>query len=480
MNKGFQTEKKLIFNHHLIDFVDDRSTTLDYVNKIIKEYAFTGKDDPFFVMDVGKVLRKHMEWCEELPRIKPYYAVKCNNNPILLAILAHAGCSFDCASIGEIESVMALGVGPNRILYANPCKTSSFITKAAARGVQMMTFDHELELIKIHKLCPTAELVLRIAVSDPTAQCQLNLKFGCDPITVAPKLLRKAAELGIKVVGISFHVGSGCRNPTAYQEAIEHSQGLFDWGTTLGHDMYLLDIGGGFPGHNEDELTFPKVASVINTSLDQHFPPECGVEIVGEPGRFYATSAYTLCVNIIARNDVPANKITKNDNDANELGIMYYINDGVYGSFNNIMFDHALPKPTMIKNQTEPGYWSAVWGPTCDSMDCVLPNELLPEMDVGDWMVFENMGAYTMAAASEFNGFQRPDIHYIITEKDAALLTGIVHRSLTCVVPMANVPEPYVSGWGVDRESEPSSGYTTDMDQMTIGEIDGAHDESEY
>jgi ornithine decarboxylase len=481
MNKGF-TEKQLVFNQQLIEFIDEGTTPLDYVKRVISDYNLSDKDDPFYVMDVGEVLRKHAEWCRELPRVRPYYAVKCNNNPILLAILAHVGCSFDCASIREIESVMAIGVGPNRIIYANPCKTPSFIRQAAVRGVKMMTFDHELELTKVHKLYPNAELVLRIAVSDPTAVCQLNLKFGCDPVTVAPKLLKKAADMGVKVVGISFHVGSGCRNPAAYEEAIAHCRNLFDLGDSYGHNMYLLDIGGGFPGHNEDELTFPMVASVINNAIAIHFPPECGVDIIGEPGRFYATSAYTLCVNIIARNDVQASKITKDEADCNDPGFMYYVNDGVYGSFNNIMFDHAVPKPTTFKKPTEAQYWSAVWGPTCDSMDCVLPKERLPQLEEGEWIVFENMGAYTMAASSEFNGFQRPNIYYIITEKDAALLTNTVRRSLSCDEPLANVPLPYVPAWPMDEESDPSSGYLTDVDPTLVNaysEFAGHRDENE-
>ncbi|VDN32621.1 unnamed protein product, partial [Cylicostephanus goldi] len=174
-------------------------------------------------------------FCSNLRRcLAPFYAVKCNTDLVLIRILASLGVGFDCASREEIDIVMDMGVTPDRIIYANPCKTRSFIMHAKERNVTMMTFDNAEELEKVAGLHPDAEMILRIAVSDPTATCPLNLKFGANPVKEAPQLLVQAKQLGVEVVGISFHVGSGCNDPTAYREAVAHARNLMDIGEGLG------------------------------------------------------------------------------------------------------------------------------------------------------------------------------------------------------------------------------------------------------
>ncbi|KHJ47310.1 putative ornithine decarboxylase [Trichuris suis] len=322
---------------------------------------------------------------------------------------------------------MKLGVTADRIIYANPCKTASHIQHAASRGVRLMTFDNEQELCKVKKQYPSAHLVLRIAVSDSTALCQLNLKFGCDPVEEAPLLLKLAALMELRVFGISFHVGSGCRNASAYAEGIAHARRLRDCGLFLGHPMNILDLGGGYPGHRDPNyVSFEEIASVINSSLEEHFPVDTGVRIIAEPGRFYAERAFSLYCTVIARTSVPASRITKNDEDVTEQGFMYYINDGVYGSFNCIMYDHQKPMGYSLKEKQGKSYWSSIWGPTCDSLDLVVPCTKMSELEEGDLLVFENMGAYTLAASSEFNGFPRPHLRFFIPRSDYAVLVALM------------------------------------------------------
>lgn len=146
-------------------------------------------------------------------------------------------------------------------------------------------------------------MVLRIYAMDPTALCPLSLKFGADPVKEAPGLLKLAAELGIQVIGISFHVGSGCRDGTAYRIALEHARQLFDLGLELGHSMGLLDLGGGFPGVDSDQISLEKIAGIVNPLLEEKFPRESGIRIIAEPGRFYAAAAYTLVVKVIAKRE---------------------------------------------------------------------------------------------------------------------------------------------------------------------------------
>jgi ornithine decarboxylase len=103
----------------------------------------------------------------------------------------------------------------------------------------------------------------------------------------------------------------------------------------------------------------------------------------------------------------------KSGGDAEEI-ISYYINDGVYGSFNCILYDHVDVFPKVLQSEASgPTLASTIWGPTCDSMDKVVDRVALPKLALGDWLYFEDMGAYTCCASSTFNGFERPNKHYI-------------------------------------------------------------------
>jgi len=239
--------------------------------------------------------------------------------------------------------------------------------------------------------------VLRIRCDATVAQCQLGMKFGCEPLTEAPRLLKLAAALGVTVFGISFHVGSGCQDPPVFRRAISAARDLFDLGHQLGFNMRLLDIGGGYPGNRGSNID--KIAEVVNAALDDYFPPSLDVQVIAEPGRFYVASAYTLATLVHSKRDT-----------------MYYINDGVYGSFNCILYDHAIVKPVPLEDKGGKPQMSSVWGPTCDGLDQVVESVLLPPLDIGDWLVFEDMGAYTLPVASTFNGFPLPKVHAVIDE----------------------------------------------------------------
>lgn len=400
--------------------VMDESTS---VWDVIKETASRPEqEEAFYVVDISDLVWKHKQWKLKLPRVEPFYAVKCNDNTTVLEVLAALGTGFDCASKHEIQEVLDLGVDQSRIIYANPCKTNSFIKFAAKQGVNLMTFDNETELHKIKTLFPDAKMVLRIRINDESARCPLGIKFGVEP-EKAPFLLKVAKDLGINVVGVSFHVGSGCEDVNAFRKAIESAHQVFGVAEQMGFHFSLLDIGGGFPGNKEATQMFDEMVTVINTSLDQYFPEGSGVRIIAEPGRYYVTSAFTLCVNIIAKRAVSEFN--------SELGVekkafMYYVNDGVYGSFNCLMYDHAevtaIPLENFSSDQT---YTTSIWGPTCDGLDRILEKCQMPLMDVGDWMIFPNMGAYTVAAASTFNGFQKPSISYVMAEPTALYLQQV-------------------------------------------------------
>ncbi|KAL5485889.1 SPE1 [Sanghuangporus weigelae] len=373
----------------------------------------------FFVADLSYVYKQHERWKRCLPAIEPFYAVKCNPDPYVLRLLAALGTGFDCASNNEISRVLDLGiVDPSRIIFANPCKALSFIRNAAKACVEMMTFDNVDELHKIARSHPRAKLVVRILTDDSKSLCALGTKFGA-PLVTVPGLLSTARRLNLSVIGVSFHVGSGCFDTSAFADAVARARTAFDMGKDAGYDFTLLDVGGGF-----EDATFEASARVLSEAIDYYFPNRESIRIIAEPGRFYVSKAYHLAVNIIARR-APLDEGKREapvppDEDSKTPRVMYYINDGVYGSFNCILFDHQIVHPHVLSMggsfhvpSTEPFRPCSVWGPTCDSIDCVCPLTQLPtSLSVGDWLVFENMGAYTVCAASQFNGFEVSNVIY--------------------------------------------------------------------
>lgn len=375
-------------------------------------------DSAFFVCDLGDVERQLYQWKSLLPRVQPCFAIKCNPDLMVIKTLAAHGIGFDCASKAEIQTVLDFGVSPENIIYANPCKASSHIRYSAMKGVHTMTFDNADELYKIKQYNPNAKMVLRILTDDSKSICKFGVKFGAS-MAVVPKLLQVAKDLEIDVIGISFHVGSGCTDATSFSDAVILARKAFDIGAEYGFQFSLLDIGGGFPGNisNQDnDITFHEIAATLRPAIDEHFPMD--VKIIAEPGRYFVAGAFTLCTNITSR------RLIEKTNE--RPSFMYYINDGMYGSFNCITFDHAkhcIPRVllksglyTYKQDMNVPEYDCSIWGPTCDSIDCITREASLPRMEVGDWLYFDCMGAYTNAAASAFNGFKRSAVIYTNTE----------------------------------------------------------------
>ncbi|CAL1298493.1 unnamed protein product [Larinioides sclopetarius] len=367
---------------------------------------------PFYVADFSDVLFKCRYWKSKLPRVQPFYAVKCNSDPMLLSLLVSLGIRFDCASKGEIDAVLAAGAEPSDVIYAHPFKSNAFLRYAAAVNVDLMTFDCEQELHKIKKIFPQARLVIRISIPDVPAAFPLSNKFGCT-VKEAQKLLVMAQNLHLNVEGVSFHVGSLCEQPFAFAKAIKMAREVFDMAEDKGYHFTLLDLGGGFPGSSESLDIFDKMCYYITKALDEHFPQGCGIQVIAEPGCYITCSAFTLCCKIIGKK--------KADMDPNNEGnckqqVFYYLNDGTYGSFGYGFEKYGFCiKPFLIKSQqaSRPNLRSKLWGATCCSSDCIVEDCLLPEMEVGEYILFDNMGAYTRSLVSGFNGFPMPITHYV-------------------------------------------------------------------
>lgn len=329
--------------------------------------------------------------------MKPHYAVKCNPDPEIIAKLASLGAGFDCASPAEIELVLAAGGAP--IIYANPCKTNKDIAFAKTNAVSLTTVDSLCELEKIHRIYPEMSLILRIFASDTSAQCVLSNKYGAIEKEWEP-ILQRARELSMNFAGISFHVGSGAMNPAAFTGAIAQARKLYELGCKYGFAMTLIDIGGGFSVKN-----FVDMSATIKAALACHFPSAPAATrftFMAEPGRFFAENVATLLTKVI--------NVRERDGVRD-----YWLNDGLYGSFNCVLYDHIKLKPFPLKAAAAPKTLATLWGPTCDGFDKICENIELLYLNCDDWLLWTNMGAYTIAGSCNFNGIaaMQPNKIYI-------------------------------------------------------------------
>ncbi len=378
----------------------NKTDPLDIINFFLEKHQ---SDQPFFIVNLSEIIKKINLWREKLPNIQPHYAIKCNPDDLVIKLMMSMDMCFDCASKNEISKVISAGCPPHKIIYANPCKMIEQIRYARANDVDLMTFDSSHELYKIKLYHPIAKLVLRIKVDDSKSRCKFNCKFGVG-LEQVDELLQIAKFMELDVVGVSFHVGSGCEDPSVFKTAISDCRKVYDMSKEKGFNFSVVDIGGGFPGDSDEQ--FDIMASIISASCDEYFK-DIDVKFIAEPGRFFVTSAYTLISSVINK------KIVKNTDD-NSKHIVYYLSESVYGSFNNTIFDHAKLKLQPFNERNEKQYECTIYGPTCDSIDKIMINCKLPDLSIGEVIYVENMGAYTIAASSNFNGFPSTECKYII------------------------------------------------------------------
>jgi diaminopimelate decarboxylase len=378
--------------------------TYDIINDFLEDNQ---SERAFYIINLGALTNSYNNWLRLLPIVKPYYAVKCNPNPVILDALASLGCNFDCASENEMKMVIEITKDPSRIIFANPCKMSSQIRYARANDVDLMTFDCEEELYKIKLYHPYAKLVLRLAVDDSKSRCKFNKKFGCK-LSQVEELLNIVKTLKLDVIGFSFHVGSGCSSSDTFYDAINDCKKAYDIAIKIGINISIIDIGGGFPGVDRD-IKFEDIAKQINDGMNYFFSEELekgDIQFIAEPGRYFAESSHTLVLNVIGKKNII-------DDETGEKVIIYYLNDGIYGSFGCIYFDHHNPIILPFNERNDKVHKSRLFGPTCDSIDLISNDIMLPELAVGEWVYVEDFGAYTVASSSSFNGFKTNVFKYI-------------------------------------------------------------------
>ena len=353
---------------------------------------------PLFVVDHDELRRNYREFRKYMPRVQVYFAVKANSLPEIVRTLYKEGSSFDVASMPEFNIVYdnIRSLPPkkrqdwiwDKIIYANPNKPVETLEELN-QYKPLVTFDNAEELLKIKKHAPQAGVVLRLKVLNTGAMVELSSKFGADP-GEAVDLILMAEKLGLTCEGLSFHVGSQTTNFDNYVQALALCASLFKEARDRGYTkMNLVDIGGGFPAPYDSSVKpFRELAKVINPEIERLFPKD--IQILAEPGRFLVASAGYTVSKVIGK-------------AVREGKPSYYINDGVYHSYSGIIFDHCkYPVRSFKKGPTR---ISAVYGPTCDALDVVSMADNLPELERGDLVYSEKIGAYSHASSTYFNGF---------------------------------------------------------------------------
>ena len=368
--------------------------TRSALKKLAKELG-----TPLFVVDHDALRRNYATFKKHLPRVQAYYAVKANSDPAIVKTLYEAGASFDVASMPEFKVVHEYikGMEPKRrqdwiwdkIIYANPIKANETLRELDPYK-PLVTYDNYEEIRKIKKYAPHAGLALRLRVPNTGAMAELSSKFGAAPGEAVDFILA-AEKAGLVVEGLSFHVGSQTTNFENYVQAINLAANVFQEAKDRGYTkMNLLDIGGGFPAPYDPTVKpFRVLAKIINREINRLFPKN--IQILAEPGRFLVATAAVAVSKIIGK-------------AVRDGKLCYYIDDGVYHTFSGVIFDHchyhlkAFSKgPTQI---------CSVFGPTCDALDVVSMAEELPaNLVLGDLLYSENIGAYSHASSTYFNGF---------------------------------------------------------------------------
>lgn len=360
---------------------------------------------PLFVVDHDEIRRNYAEFKKRLPRVQAYYAVKANPDPAIVRTLYQEGASFDVASMPEFrivyENIKGLSAKErqdfiwDKIIYANPIKANETLEELDTYK-PLVTYDNFEEIRKIRKHAPHAGLALRLRVPNTGAVVELSSKFGAAS-GEAVALIESAHDAGLVVEGLSFHVGSQTTNFENYVQALNLAAGVFREAKDRGFNLKLIDIGGGFPApYNDQVQPFKTLAHRINAEIDRLFPKK--IEILAEPGRFLIATAATSVAKVIGK----AHRDGKR---------CYYIDDGVYHTFSGILFDHCqYHLKAFRKGDTE---ICAVFGPTCDALDTISLAEELPELQLGDYVYSRNIGAYSHASSTHFNGFPPAKVIHI-------------------------------------------------------------------
>jgi ornithine decarboxylase len=366
-----------------------------HVRRLVKEFG-----SPLLILDAERIRVQFRKLRKALPGVDLHYALKPMPHPAVVQTVMQEGGFLDLATTGEVHLVQRLGADPKRCIHTHPIKRDQDIRNAVSFGIRTFVADNPDEIRKFARYTDSAELLLRVSFRSPGAVCDLSRKFGCDPEDLLI-LARLAAELGIQVRGLSFHVGSQAADSAKHVEALHacvklmaaarrEKLGAFD----------TLDIGGGFPiDYAQPVQDISRFCAPIRAALSK-LPKR--VRVIAEPGRYIIGPSAIGVASVMGR-------------AKREGHWWYYLDDGLYGSYSGQLYDHARYPVEPLRDSPE-RLPSVLAGPTCDSIDVIAENLMLPELKAGDLIVGRAMGAYTWASASEFNFFPKATVVAVNTQ----------------------------------------------------------------
>jgi len=375
---------KAIFDTH-----PEISLDFERVQQVLAQHGYS---KPVLIVDSAIVREKVRRFAQAMPRVQQHFAVKSNPDPRVLKTLIEEGAGFEIASIAELDILLGLGVKAQEIYYSNPIKSRAYLEYAAAKGVEWYVLDSVEELRKIHSVKPDAKTYLRLDTPNIGSDWPLAGKFGAHQAQIS-EIIKEAAQIGADLAGVTFHVGSQCRNPENWRVGLEKSRAVFDEMLAAGLKPRLLNIGGGYPvRHVKPIPSIEVIAEVVNAGLEM-FPAE--VRVMAEPGRFLVSDAGWFVCRVTGT----ATRGTRR---------WMYWDAGVFGG---VIEPTDGLKYKLRTHKTGPDIEWSVAGPTCDSVDIIMKKQDLPcDLEEGDFIYIKNAGAYTTAYASNFNGFPLPDV----------------------------------------------------------------------
>jgi ornithine decarboxylase len=364
--------------------------SLDF--EIVRQAARQKYHRPFLIVDTAIVRDKVRRFRAAMPRVRPHYAVKANPDRRVLKVLVQEGAGFEIASTTELDLLLSLGVPATEVFFSNPVKSRESIAYAAAKGVEWFVIDSADELRRVHEVKPDAKQYLRIATPNIGSDWPLSGKFGAGAVD-AREIVAHAARLGADLAGVTFHVGSQCRNPENWRVALEKARSLFDVMMKAGLKPRLVNIGGGYPvRHVKPIPSIEVIGEVVNEGL-KAFPED--VQVIAEPGRYLVSDAGYFVCRVLGT--------------ATRGGKRWMHWDA--GLFGGVIESSEGLRYRIRTDRSGPDIPWTVAGPTCDSVDIVMREEPLPsDLQEGDFVYLQNAGAYTTAYASQFNGFPLPEV----------------------------------------------------------------------
>ncbi|CAE6509853.1 MAG TPA: type III PLP-dependent enzyme [Nitrosomonas nitrosa] len=382
------TVQKRIESEVIFDTHPEISLDLSRVEEALKK----GYSRPFLLVDSNIIRNKIRRFKAAMPRVHPHYAAKANPDPRVLRTLIEEGAGFEIASIAELDLLLSMGVPAAEIYYSNPMKSRAYLEYAAAKGVEWYVLDSIEELHKIVSIKSDAKLYLRIDTPNIGSDWPLAGKFGTHLADIK-EIIDEAAHIGADLAGVTFHVGSQCRNPQNWRVGIERAKNVFADMRQAGLRPRLLNIGGGYPvRHVKPIPSIEVIAEVVNAAIAD-LPAD--IRVMAEPGRYLVSDSACFVCRVVGT-------ATRNGKR------WMYWDAGIFGGI--IEVSEGLRYEILTNRQGNKIPWS-IAGPTCDSVDVLMHDEPLPDdIQEGDFIFIPNAGAYTTAYASNFNGFPLPDV----------------------------------------------------------------------